>query len=135
MARPKVLPCSFTGVSIGKDTARISVSVPSEKLSLDEAHALFVGARLSGTLTCDAHNGDAEGQQTMPGCSKELEIDAESQGFHTYSDRYTASLKVSKSDTDIAALAEFANRRGKIKAKRTGDADVDAEPGKEGDNE
>lgn len=135
MARPRTLPCSFTGVSIGKDSARISVSVPTEKLPWEDARNLFVAARISVKLTCDAHNGDAEGQQTMEGCDRDLDIEAESQGFHTYSDRYTASLKVCKSDTDIAALGEFANRRGKIKIKRVGNADAGEERGEDGSDD
>ncbi len=135
MARQRTLPCSFTGVSIGKDSARISVSVPAEKLPWEDARALFVAARISVKLSCDTKNGDAEGQQTMEGCDRDLDIEAESQGFHTYSDRYTASLKVCKSDTDIAALGEFANRRGKIRIKRVGDADAGEEGGEDGNGD
>ena len=125
MAKQKTMACSFGGVGIGKDKARISISVDAEKIGAEDMIAMFVGAQLTGKLVCGpSGEQDADGQQVMKGLDRELDVVAESRGFHTYGDRYTVSLSVSKADTDLGLLADFANRNGKIKLKRTGDVDT-----------
>ena len=123
MAKVKTMDCEFKTVGIGKDVTRMSVSVPREKLSLQEADDLFTGSQISAKLSCDPNrNGDAEGQQTMPGCSLDLEVVADCHGFRASSDSFSTSLSMNKESVDLTFLSAFAGRKGTIKIERTGAA-------------
>ena len=137
MAKAKTMECEYKGVGIGKDISRISISVAREKLSLKQADDLFVGSQIDAVMSCDpGNNGDAAGQQTMEGCSLDLNVVADCHGFRTDSERYSASLSINKKAVDLATLAQFANRKGTITATRMGAATGKPEPEEEnGEND
>jgi hypothetical protein len=57
-AKPTKLEVSFTGVSFGKDTARIGVKMARDKaLTLVQTEALLCGARLECTLSVIDEDG------------------------------------------------------------------------------
>jgi hypothetical protein len=100
-------PVDFGGVSIGKTTGRIGISVDRSYLGLDDAADMFCGRRLTGKVVL-GRAGDAANQTTLVD-----DLDAEvggafdCKGFRVTEGSIAAGLTFALAEVDIAELAKF----------------------------
>jgi len=116
--------CQFKGVSVGKTTAKINVSVPRTNLTLENADNQLNGGRLNVTLTLregtdplfsDDHNPKLNGVAEVKG----LNVKPEDIGF---------GLVFDSKDADLDELLLLRNQEAVVIAQRVGDAGLTPDP-------
>lgn len=125
------LPVSFGNVSIGKKTARLSVSIDRSVLKLTKADDVFCGHRLSGRITVGAKDGLKQGK-LIEDADDNAEDPHEINGVFdctrigANADEITTGLTFSKKDVDISELSMFSNGTGTLYVRDVGDIPEDA---------
>lgn len=119
-------PVSFGGVSIGKSTGRIGVSIDREWLELDQASDLFCNHRLNGKVVL-GRVGDQSGQTTLvDDLDHEVAGAFDVKGFRVTEDTLACGLTFSLADVDIAELAKFSKGVGRLVVYEIGEIPADA---------
>lgn len=124
------LDCEFGGLSIGDGTARLGFTVARERLELEEADHYLCGKRLAGAVTLQAREDEA--QERLPGMEDaepptvEAVFDVKQVGVKPKA--FSAGLTFSTESVDVAELAQFAKRSGRLLVETVGPID-DPEPG------
>jgi len=117
------VPVKFTGFSAGDETARLGLVFNRDKLSLNEAEFYLCGARANTTLTLDPNaEKDGQGQQTFDGDDESVETVVDIKKFTVSPKKIGASLTFNIEEIDIGNVAHLAQRSGKIRIQRVGDA-------------
>jgi hypothetical protein len=111
-----MLPVSFAGVSFGRETASIGVSVDRSELDIDDADATFCGKRISGTLH---RNRDAKGQKRLAD-NGEQEISAtfDVKRFSVSPKKVGFKLQFNISDLEDQNLEMFAMTEGRLEISK-----------------
>ena len=123
------MPVGFGGVSIGKSTARLSIGVDRSNLSLETADELFCNRRLTCRITLD-RKGEGDGQKAMfDDANHRIDAIADSKGFRTTTEAFSAGLTFSLNDIDIAELAKFSKGNGKLVISEIGEIPEEAKAG------
>lgn len=119
-------PVSFGGVSIGKNTGRIGVTLDREWLELEQASDLFCNRRLNGKVVL-GRAGDAANQTTLVDDLDHEVVGAfDVKGFRVTTDVLAAGLTFSLADVDIAELAKFSKGVGRLVVYEIGEIPADA---------
>jgi hypothetical protein len=92
------IPVEFSGVSIGKDTARLGIVVGRGDLNWSKVERFFCNSRLEASIVVEV------------------------KGYHATSKAFGAGLTFALEEIDVGALAKFAKNHGRLKAVRVGDA-------------
>jgi hypothetical protein len=102
------LPVSYSGVSIGKQTARMGITVARDELNVIAASETLCNRRLNGRVLL----GDDEGALF----EKSLEVKGvfDVKGFRCTSDVIGAGLTFQLNDVDVATLAKFSKGSGRL---------------------
>ena len=127
MAKQKAtkLEVSFTGVSFGKDTARIGVKMARDKgLTLVQTEALLCGARLECTLSVT----DEDGVLIKGAAGPVLSSVADVRGINVKPDGITFGLTFNIEGLKMDALIELREKSGVLKVSRVGSAGESDEP-------
>ncbi len=120
------IPVEFKSVSLAS-TTRIGLAVSRSDCEIDPTD-IFVNAQLELRLTCvPGAKGDAACQEVMD-CA-ELIVDGVGviDSFHTYEDRFTASLVFPSDSVDASLLGRFVNKTGSLAFTKMGPGTVHAE--------
>lgn len=127
-------PVSFGGVSIGKATGRIGISLDRAWIELEEAAEMFCNRRLIGKVVLGGAD-DASGQQKLV---DDLEVEVsgafDCKGFRVTEEILSTGLTFSLSEVSIADLAKFSKGVGRLVVMETGEIPDDA-PSEEFDDE
>lgn len=109
------LPVEFGGISLGKDTARIGVSIARSDLMLTNADELLVGHRLTCEITLDGSEDTTSGQQRLVD-DLDLRIDgiADCKGMRVTPDLIAAGLTMSLRDLVLEDFAKFSKGKGRL---------------------
>lgn len=125
------VPCEFGGMSAGKETVSIGLTVARANLSLETADELFVNKRLTMKLIQRKKSDDPK-QTVMPELHLNGTFDTSSLSakLNTLGTRLTGKLKTEGGvgGVDASDLVKFANREGFVHIE--GAADIpDGEAG------
>ena len=127
MSAPKLnAQVTYRDVKFGKGTATIGIEVDRENTELQKFDDVFTEAEVEVTLIRipkDMQKGQDVIDGTEPTPFKAM---ARTGSFTTDANKFAVSLSFKKSDKARELLADFARQKGKITAKRTGDAKQDA---------
>lgn len=110
------IPVEFGGVSIGKATLRLGLSIDRSKISLTQADKAFCGHRLSGKVLLGGSN-DASGQGQL---FDEDEYDGAVSGtfdvkkISVSEAQISTGLTFSLSDIDVSKIAKFSKGSGRL---------------------
>ena len=119
-------PVAFGGVSIGKSTGRIGISIDRSWIGLEEAADMFCDRRLIGKVVLGGAD-DASGQQTIV---DDLNIEVagafDVKGFRCTLETLSAGLTFSLADVSIADLAKFSKGLGRLVVIERGEIPDDA---------
>lgn len=117
MGNPTLLdvPCEFGGVSIGKETARVSIKVQRAELNIEEADEALCGKRITGRIVAKPRN-ELQGQGHLMDVDEEITgtFDVKRLGFNTDELSFGATFVLSS--IDVSHLAKFAKRIGRLVA-------------------
>lgn len=128
------VPVEFAGISIGKETASITLKILKSKLSGANAEHFLCNARLDVAMKVDAEAGDdVPGQETI--AFDDADGDAfegigDVKSYRSGSEFFSCSLVLHRNDTNKLIL--FAQERGRLVATRTGAASDKREDDSEG---
>ena len=122
------IPCAFGGVSSGKKSTRIGISVPRAELNLSTADKTFCDTRLRLTIKASG-NGDQEGQGRLAGMEDDLSVSgtADVKGFAVHTETITFGLTFNRKELRGACEAEkieaadFAAREGSLIVEDVGE--------------
>lgn len=139
------LPVSFGGISFGKKTARVGLSVDREHLKIGVADKTFCDRRLTVTIFANG-NGDSPGQGRLDGMEDSLELVgiADVKGFGVHADNIGFGLTFNVQEIRRTCSAsgvqfqDFAGREGRLMIAEIGDipeAEKASEDAEEGDAE
>ena len=113
----------FGGLSLGDETARLSVKIHRGWLELEDADAILAGSRCEAKIEI-APDGE-QGTLKIGGKSikevEPLEAVVDVKRFGVSREDFTTGLTFQVSEIDVSKLARFANKAGKLTLKRTGD--------------
>lgn len=107
------LPVEFGNISIGSETAKLSVKINKERLNINAAEELLCGRRLSGSVQLGGAD-DSNGQ------SKLFEVDVTVDGtfdihrFGVGPKEYTSGLTFKIAEIEIGDLAQFSKGKGRL---------------------
>lgn len=109
------LPVSFGNVSIGDKTANIGVTVDRADLTPTRADKELCEKRLTGRIVAKPV-GDHPDQQTFEGMEADTELGGifDIKGFRVNKDSIALSLTFSLGSVDVAGLAGFAKKSGRM---------------------
>jgi len=107
------LSCSFQNLSLGDKTARIGVLVDRKELSLSAADKQICGRRLTGRLLA-VPAGDNGDQDRLFDDARDLDGIFDVKRFGVSDKEITFGLTFALKDLDVATLAHFAQRSGKL---------------------
>ena len=126
------IPVKWGGLSVGKKTARLGFVVARGKADNDVLNAHFVDSRLEVTMILDAlSESDEPGQKSFTDPEAEVNTVADAKGYRTNMGEYSSALTFARDDVDLEALLDFAERGGRLKAERIGNASPQKDPPKE----
>jgi hypothetical protein len=109
-------PVGFGGVSIGKNTGRISVSIDRSYVALDEAADLFSNRRLTGKVVL-GRTGDATNQTKMvDDLDHEVSGAFDVKGFRVTEETISLGMTFALAEINIAELAKFSKGVGRLVA-------------------
>ncbi len=109
------LPVAFGNVSIGDKTARIGVTVDRSSLSVSQADKHLCEHRLTGRIVSKPQ-GDHPDQAALPGMEFETALAGvfDVKGFSVSKDNLGFGLTFAIASIDVANLAHFAKRAGRV---------------------
>lgn len=111
------LPVSFGNVSIGDKTARIGVTVDRSNITVKKADDSICEKRLTGQIIAKP-NGEAPDQGRLQGMERlgdsELDATFDVKGFSVTKDALSFGLTFLLGSVDVAELASFAKREGRL---------------------
>ena len=113
----------------GKKTAQIGMTIQRGDLKWTVASSLFCGAQLEAKMCYDPNSDeDVKGQKKFRE-DKEFTLTGTPtcQSFHTYPDRFSATLVFPLSAVDVRLLACFANQPGRLWCTRVGDSETSSD--------
>lgn len=127
------LGVDFSTVSIGKKTASIGVSFAREAIELPKADEHFCERRLSCCIIGKPRGWDAD-EQALPGMEEDVELHgvADVSGVRFTSKQYTIKLSFNLNAIDVATIADFAKRAGRLVVNEVAEL---PEVGEDGDDE
>ncbi len=128
MKRTIKFPCTFTAsVSDGRKSIGLGVTVSRDSVDLVEFDEVITDGQLDVTLT-GSEEDEAQGKLDGIGDdAPKLSAVATVHGIAVRRDEISFRLSFNDSDLDYPMLRRFKGIGGKIVAKRTGDASVEAE--------
>lgn len=111
------LECTWGNVSLGEKTARLGATIARSALKLAQADKTFCGRRITGKIT--AKPADEEPDQGrlagMEGVGiSEMEETFDVKGLNVSSTHISLGLTFNIKDLDVACLAHFARRTGRL---------------------
>ena len=112
------LPVEFGNITIGVNTAKISVTVDRSKLKVASADAKLCGRRLTGTIFAAA-KGERNDQGKFWDDSRELPGTFDVKGLTLSTDHIKFGLTFSKKDVDKENFSHFAGRSGRLEIAKT----------------
>lgn len=129
------IPCSFGNVNVGDETARISIRISRQSLTLAKADSIFSGKRITGTILARAGGGGPD-QESLPGIEDDIEITDtfDVSSFGVSAKRISTGLTVAINSVDVGELAHFAKRDGRLTVRSVGEI-PDGEGGDPGEDE
>jgi len=107
------LTCSFGGVAIGDKYARIGVLIDRAQLKPNEADKHLCGHRIAVRLLA-VPNGDSADDERLFDDAKDLEAIADVKRYAVTPKEISIGLTFTIEDVDLADLAGFAQRGGKL---------------------
>lgn len=119
-------PVSFGGVSIGKNTGRIGVTLDREWMELEQASDLFCNRRLNGKVVLGRAGDQANQAKLIDDLDHEVSGAFDVKGFRVTLDVLAAGLTFSLVDVDIAELAKFSKGVGRLVVYEIGEIPADA---------
>ena len=108
------VPVSFGKISIGANTASIPLKADRSAISVSKADKNLCGHRLTGKIVASDSQPDQGHFAGMDGATGELEATFDVKGFGVRPKHIGFSLSLSIKDIDMADLAHFANRQGRL---------------------
>ncbi len=118
--------CKFGQLSIGVNTANLGIVIAKGRMERNKPDQFFLDARLSVVLELDPLSADDQpGQDTFIEPEETVEAVVDVKGYSVNSKQFGLGLTFSREDVDLIKLIKFAQRSGRIKATRTGDAGSD----------
>ena len=108
------IPVSFGKVSIGSNSASIPLKCDRSALSVNKADKNMCGHRLTGKIVASDSQPEQGHFEGMDGHTGELEATFDVKGFTVKPKHLGFSLSLSIKDVDMASLAHFANRQGRL---------------------
>lgn len=114
----------FSGVSIGKNTARVGAKILRDILTIDQAEGFFCNRRLVGSIRLGSRSED-------PAQTKFLDTDLvvtgsfDVKGYNAQTDSFNIGLTFALTEIDIADLAKFAGGSGQLTVQSTAEIPVD----------
>lgn len=119
-------PVDFGGVSIGKTTGRIGISMDRSYMTPNEASDFFCNRRLTGKVVL-GRKGDAANQATLvDDLDHEVSGAFDVKGFRTTEECIGTGLTFSLAEVDIAELAKFSKGVGRLVVFEIGEIPHDA---------
>ena len=114
----------FGDVKIGQGTVRVGLTIDRADTKLQAIDEVLCNAQLDVAILLDPADADQEvieGMEDHP-----LHLIATTGGYSVTGDHFTSGLTFKRSAVDDGKLAKFARGKGTLRAKRTGDAKVEA---------
>lgn len=117
------VPVHFGNASIGETVARLPITIARKELRPLQADKYFCGSRCEVVITLD------DGQEYLDGMEPEpIDSTVDFKRYSANTKHFGSALAFAIGEIDVSKLALFANKLGKLKAVRIGDAE-------EGDDE
>lgn len=115
------IPVQFGGVSLGDETANITLVIDRTKLNLKRAEHFFCGSRLEVTLAADPNaDKDSEDQNKFWDDVDTINAVVDSKSLRITPKRFGVGLTFQLTEIDVAEIAHLAKHVGRIKCTRTG---------------
>lgn len=112
----------YGNLSVGKELARIRVTIDRDAMSLDQADNLCCGARCDVDMIADPNGQDDDpDQETFISTAIKMQTIADIKTFTVRPAEIAASLSFSIGDLDVSELSHFASAKGSLTLKRIGD--------------
>ncbi len=121
------IPVTFGGVSIGKSTAKLSLKVNRDKISLELADELFCERRLTGKIQLGGHD-DGSGQLKFFDTDPRLDGSFDVHRFGVTLDAFATGTTFKLNEIDVTLLAKFAKGSGRLVVLEATEIPEDAEP-------
>lgn len=136
MASVLDLDVSFGGVSIGKNSARLGLSVSAGLLTPTQVSKNLVGCRLTGTILARLGKGKPD-QTSIPGLDKDPKIKGvfDVKSVSMGPTHYSFGLTFSLDKLEIETLSHFAGREGKLTIAEVADIPEPERSEPEGDED
>ncbi len=107
------IPVEYGGVSVGDETARLSLRISRESLNIIAADELLCGRRLAGSVQLGGL-GDCEGQSKLFDCDVEVGGTFDVHRFGVSSKHYSTGLTFKLKEINIGDLAQFSKGSGRL---------------------
>ncbi len=114
------IPVQYGGISIGQNTARISMKVSREALNIVAADEVFCDRRLTGLLQLGGAD-DSQGQTSFIDPDVELTGAFDVHRFSASTQWYSTGATFSLKEVVLMDLARFSKGSGRLKVFETGD--------------
>jgi len=125
----KKLAVQLGNVSVGQEIARIGVTISRDKLTLEEADALFVQKRLWGKLIM-RKGQDADNQTTLPDHDGSRELDSvfDSKALRVTRKAYVIGLSFNIDEKIERDIVYFAKRNAYLRLTNTTELEPEPDP-------
>lgn len=127
------LPVTFGGVSIGKSTAKLSLKIMRDQMSLELADELFCERRLTGKIQLGGHD-DGSGQLKFFDTDPRLDGSFDVHRFGVTLDAFATGTTFKLNEIDVTLLAKFAKGSGRLVVLEATEIPEDAEPDEHDDS-
>lgn len=125
---------TFGGVSIGENTARVSITLDRKLIHLNMADQLFCNRRLIGKVALggidEANNGNETQGKLIDDVDHEVSGAFDVKGFRCSADVIAFGITFSLKDIDIAELAKFSKGHGRLIVNQATDIPEEPKPEK-----
>lgn len=128
------IPVGFGGVSIGKSTAKLSLKINRERLSLEFADELFCERRLTGKIQLGGAE-DGSGQLKFFDTDPQLNGSFDVHRFGVTAEAYATGATFKLKEIDVSLLAQFSKGAGRMVIYEAAPIPEDAEPDEHDESE
>jgi hypothetical protein len=108
------VPVSFGNVSIGENTAGISVKIDRKSLNPVAADELLCGRRVEAKIAAGTTEADPDQPLLFDDLDYQLAASFEVKGYSVRPKYIRATLNVILADIDVEVLGHFAKRQGRL---------------------
>lgn len=122
------IPVAFGNLNVGDKTARLGITISRGNMTPSKADKTLCGRRLSGKIVAVPEGVQAE-NEPLPGMEGDIEVKGifDVKGFGVTSKHITAGLTFAIKGMDVAELAHFAKREGRVVVDKIEEIDEEEE--------